>query len=340
MISLRESMKFDLERALQSTLASYRAALVAVGDAGAQVCPQAAGSLKESLQNLTQNLSFGASPTQVAETEQRLEQELKAWGAHVSQYYQERTDGMKELLLLVAKAASDVGERDQRYTKQFGDLADRLKGAARLNDLSAMRQSLDRHAVELKECVTKMTEDGRDSITQLRSQLAAYEARLEEVERIASVDQLTGVANRRKLEHQLELRVKRGLPFSLIYLDINGFKQVNDTSGHLAGDDLLKQFSGELRMAFRSTDLIGRWGGDEFIVLVDGNFREAEARIERIQQWVNGEYTLSANDGLRAVTIAAATGVASWEAGDTITSLLQRADAAMYRNKPRVGGRQ
>jgi len=202
-----------------------------------------------------------------------------------------------------------------------------------------MRQSLSRHAIELKTCVAKMTRDGQDSIAQLRSQLASYEARLEEVERIASMDQLTGVANRRKIEHQLEFRLKRKLPFSVIYLDINDFKQVNDAYGHLAGDDLLKQFTGELRMAFRSTDLIGRWGGDEFIVLVDANFREAEARTERIQQWVDGEYTLAAAEGPRKVTITAATGIASWEAGDTVTSLLQRADAAMYRDKARSTSR-
>lgn len=340
MISLRESIDVDLEKALESTLASYRAALLAVGDAGAQACPPAAESFKESLQNLSQRLSSHVSPSQVAETEQCIEQELKAWGEHASHYYQEKTDEMKELLLLVAKAASEVGERDQRYAKQFGELAGKLHGAAKLNDLSAMRQSLGRHATELKACVTKMTRDGQDSISQLRSQLATYEARLEEVERIASLDQLTGIANRRKVEHELEIRLKKVLPFSVIYLDINDFKKVNDTFGHLAGDDLLKQFAGELRMAFRTTDLIGRWGGDEFIVLVDGHFREAEARIERIEQWVNGEYTLSANDGPRKVMIAAATGFATWQAADTATSLLHRADTEMYRNKARLENRR
>jgi diguanylate cyclase (GGDEF)-like protein len=93
-------------------------------------------------------------------------------------------------------------------------------------------------------------------------------------------------------------------------------------------------------MAFRTTDLIGRWGGDEFIVLVDGHFREAEARIERIEQWVNGEYTLSANDGPRKVMIAAATGFATWQAADTATSLLHRADTEMYRNKARLENRR
>jgi diguanylate cyclase (GGDEF)-like protein len=334
-ISLRKSMELDLEGVLQSTLASYRAAWEAVGDAGTQACPPAAGSLKESLQNLTQHLSSASSPSLVTETERNLEQELKTWAEQASHYYREKTGEMKELLLVVAKAAAGVGERDQRYAKEFTDLAVRLQNAAELNDVSAMRQSLSHHARELKACVTQMAKDGEQSIAQLRSQVASYEARLEEVERIASVDALTSVANRRKLEYQLELRIKKAQPFTVVYLDINGFKKVNDTFGHSAGDDLLKQFAGELRTAFRATDLIGRWGGDEFIVLLDGDFEHTKPRIDSIEKWVNGEYTLTANDGPRKVVVEAATGVATWQTGDTVTSLLQRADGAMYRNKPR-----
>lgn len=340
MISLRASMKLDLEKALQSTLACYRATLVAMGDAGAEACPPAASSLRESLQNLQEHLSSYASPSLVIETERRLEEELKAWGKHASHIYQEKTEEMKELLLVVAKAAGAVGERDERYAKQFGDLAGKLQGAARLNDLSAMRQSLSHHATELNACITKMTQDGRESIAQLRSQVATYEERLEEVERIVSMDELTGVANRRKVGHQLELRIVKGQPFSIIYLDLNGFKNVNDGLGHLAGDDILKQFAGELRMVFRPTDVIGRWGGDEFIVLVDGDFQEAKSRSERIERWVNGEYTLSAPGGPRKVEVSASIGIATWKAGDTASSLIHRADTEMYRNKARAADRQ
>ena len=80
---------------------------------------------------------------------------------------------------------------------------------------------------------------------------------------------------------------------------------------------LLKQFAGELRTAFRTTDMVGRWGGDEFIVLVDADFRAAVNKVERIQKWVDGEYIVTTESGPRKVQVGAASGVASWQAGDT-----------------------
>ena len=113
------------------------------------------------------------------------------------------------------------------------------------------------------------------------------------MEQIASEDPLTGLANRRKLERGLEFLVNQSRAFSVIYVDLNGFKSINDTHGHQAGDDLLKQFAGELRAAFRTTDVVGRWGGDEFVILVDGHFRDAVTRAERIEKWVDGEYLVT-----------------------------------------------
>jgi len=82
--------------------------------------------------------------------------------------------------------------------------------------------------------------------------------------------------------------------------------------------------------------MVGRWGGDEFIVLVDADFRGAVNKVERIQKWVDGEYIVNTEYGPRKVQIGAASGVASWEPGDTATTILQRADAAMYAHKSRM----
>jgi len=76
-------------------------------------------------------------------------------------------------------------------------------------------------------------------------------------------------------------------------IDLNGFKKINDTYGHLAGDELLKQFATELNQNSRSGDLVGRWGGDEFIVVLPGNLLCAKAHIERVQKRVFGKYTIN-----------------------------------------------
>jgi len=329
-------MELQAEEVLQSALKSYADVFVAVGEAGAQACPPVGEGLKQSLLNLRQRLNAETSATVITETEQLLEQELHTWSERAAHFYRDKTEEVREILSIVAKATGQVSERDQRYAKQFGNLTERLEATARLNDLSAIRQSLLKSIAEMETCVTKMAKDSQESVGALRARMSVYEARLEEVEQIASQDPLTGLANRRRLERQLELLANRARPFSVIYIDLNEFKYINDTLGHIAGDDLLKQFAGELRTAFRTTDVVGRWGGDEFIVLMDSEFRDAVTRVKRIEKWVDGEYLVSTGSKPCKVQISAASGVVSWEPGDTPTTILQRADAAMYEHKARM----
>jgi len=116
-------------------------------------------------------------------------------------------------------------------------------------------------------------------------------------------------------------------------LDVNGFKLINDTYGHLAGDDLLRQFGSELKLAFRATDVVGRWGGDEFIVIMDDGPQQATAQVERVARWVFGDYKIRCAEGTRKISVDAAVGLSAWQPGDTLRSLVDRADAAMYRSK-------
>ncbi len=151
----------------------------------------------------------------------------------------------------------------------------------------------------------------------------------------ASQDALTGLANRRSVDSHLESRSTRETPFSIIYIDLNGFKKINDTYGHQAGDDLLRQVGGRLRLAFRSTDLVGRWGGDEFVALVEGSLGDTQAHVARISEWLSKEFVISSGETAQRVNVGAAVGVATWRPGETIAEVLQRADAEMYEQKLR-----
>ena len=190
-----------------------------------------------------------------------------------------------------------------------------------------------RGAKELKTCVDKMEQDGRESVAALRTQVSTYQTKLEESEQRASHDVLTGLDNRQGVETKLQRRIDARKPFCVVMLDLNGFKQVNDTYGHEAGDDLLKQFSTELRSASRATDAVGRWGGDEFIVILDGNIDEAHSHVERMQKWVFGSYTLHLGAEGPKVEMTAALGLVEWQTDETLKQVLARADTLMYKEK-------
>ena len=105
--------------------------------------------------------------------------------------------------------------------------------------------------------------------------------------------------------------------------------------GHLAGDQVLKQFATELKSAFRPTDFIGRWGGDEFVAVLDCQLKQAESQIGRIRQWVFGDYEIIVSGVARKVAVSAAVGVAAANAKEPFMKVIERADASMYRDKAR-----
>jgi diguanylate cyclase (GGDEF)-like protein len=333
-ISLKQSIEEDAEQLLRAALDSYHAALTSVGEAAAKACPAAGAGLQASLQKLSAALTKHASEGEIAETTQAIQSELKSWAEQASHLFQENTNEMQGVLLMAGMAAQQVGDRDKRYTKRFTDFTERLNATAKLSDVVAIRQSLGQHTADLKSYVAQMVKDSEGTIAQLRSQIASYESRLEEMEHIATQDPLTGLSNRRKVERQIELRIRAEQVFSVISLDLNGFKKLNDTYGHQAGDDLLKQFATELRTVFRAHDVIGRVGGDEFIVLVDADLSVATARLERIRRWVNGSYAVKTDPDAPKVQVSSAAGAAQWNAGESMRDVLGRADAAMYADKP------
>ena len=146
----------------------------------------------------------------------------------------------------------------------------------------------------------------------------------------ALTDHLTGLANRRHGAHELDravaLAVRHGQALSLARIDIDHFKQVNDSYGHQQGDEVLAVVARRLQRAVRGGDELARWGGDEFVVIQPATDRAGAGRAaERLRAAV-------AEAPVGAVDVTVSVGWAHW-AGDTADDLLARADRALYRAK-------
>jgi len=152
------------------------------------------------------------------------------------------------------------------------------------------------------------------------------------LELLSSTDQLTALSNRRKLEECLEQKLKestRGSSFSIIMIDIDRFKTINDTYGHEIGDHVLVHTARLMRESIRTSDMLGRWGGEEFLLILpqtslEGALVIAEQMRSKIYQFTFEHYP-------QRVTMSF--GVATHHAGDTPNSILRRADNALYRAK-------
>ena len=313
----------------------YRSLLLAIGRSAVQGSPALGSDLESSLKGLEHRLSIHSSPSALLHTEKQVEIQLQEWGQRTSEHFKAKADEVKELLIALAKTAEAVGDRNQGYTSHFRDLTERLETIADLDDITEIRTSVVASVNELKTQVERMTRDSKQLVEQLRCEVSTYENRLKAVENLVLKDELTGIASRRSVEERIQRCIDNKMSFCVIMIDLNGFKMVNDKYGHLAGDDLLRQFAMELQMYTRSGDMVGRWGGDEFIVLLSADAAGAASHMDRIREWVFGKYTIQrgANKDATVLHMDASLGLAEWGEGRTLQEVIAEADAAMYRDK-------
>lgn len=181
-------------------------------------------------------------------------------------------------------------------------------------------------------------------IIRMRNQLAEHVESLakvqnltNEVYKLAALDQLTGLYNRRSGEQRLAEEISRAVryarPLTVLLIDLDGLKQINDRLGHAAGDLVLRNFSERLQKAIRGSDLAVRLGGDEFMVLLP------ECRAEEVKHVLSRVEGLDVEyDGAR-IPCRFSRGWTDYKPGETSEEFLKRADEALYANK-RAGKQQ
>ena len=177
-------------------------------------------------------------------------------------------------------------------------------------------------------------------VAALRRDIGDLEDALKRAEALADHDALTPLYNRRAFGRELSREIanahRHGGPLSLLYVDLDGFKQVNDRFGHATGDEVLVHVAQILKANTRETDVRGRLGGDEFAVaLVQCSEADARVKAQRLVQLIAATKVIDPQDpacpGLR---IGVTMGVATWAPGMGATELLRRADDEMYAAKP------
>lgn len=236
----------------------------------------------------------------------------------------------------------------QRSTRS---LAEQIRGSRR--QLRAVQDSLFQKNLDLEQknkfLETQNAELGRirTSLVDLASELSVKNSQLQEayarIERLSTRDELTGVLNRRGFcdaaKRDVALAHRHGDPISVLMVDVDHFKAVNDTFGHLAGDEALRVVSSTVTKCVRDTDRLGRFGGEEFIVLlVKSRVADARQVAERVRQAVEAATIIGPEGNTIRVTVSlGVAGVDTIGAFEDLESLVKRADTAMYAAK--ISGR-
>lgn len=249
-------------------------------------------------------------------------------------------------LVLYFMVIRPVGKIEKVMSKLAeGDLWVEIPGTELKNEVGRMAraigvfkdtaQRLQESNDELAVTVSELT-DSQQRIEAQAADLAgmaeALEFERERVEKLSITDRLTGLNNRQKLDQVLADEVDRAARYShslsLILFDVDHFKSVNDTHGHLVGDDVLIKMAEITAETVRSVDIAGRWGGEEFVVICPETGEEGAAEVaEKLRK------AIEATDFPVIGTKTASFGIAEYKKGESIEAAMHRADQALYSAK-------
>ncbi len=183
---------------------------------------------------------------------------------------------------------------------------------------------------------TRNLQKARYELTKKQQQL---EQALNQLEQLARIDELTQVLNRRSIMGYLHEEIERSTRYpahvSILLIDIDFFKQINDRYGHQTGDEVLRSTAGLLQQSIRATDHLGRYGGEEFLCILPMTEPDAAAELaERLGQRISSAHYAVADTVNFYVTISSGVAGFDWQT-DTISTLIAHADDALYQAKAR-----
>lgn len=175
-------------------------------------------------------------------------------------------------------------------------------------------------------------------LTELHSLLIPslkHALKIAELNSLVYIDCLTNIGNRayynETIQHAIEQSSRTNLPMTLMVLDINEFKPINDTYGHARGDEVLTAFADVLRASIRTSDSVFRLGGDEFVIILQPS---ENCSMDKIQQRINKK--INQNKTLNTINFSASIGYSQWQHGIDATQLFEQADRHLYLNKASI----
>jgi diguanylate cyclase len=234
-------------------------------------------------------------------------------------------------LSAVATSTGDYHEKIDVYSRKISQAPDINTLNKILDDVMRDTRNAQKEALKSRDEMIQ----ARQEVQEAENRIHALESKLEQMSELVREDQLTGSLNRRGLDDVFEREVarseRRHTPFCIAMLDLDDFKKLNDTHGHLAGDQALVHLVKVIKETLRTMDVIARFGGEEFLIMLpDTPLEEATQTVTRVQRELTKQIFMHNNERL-LITFSA--GVALRAANEDQSSLIKRADDALFKAK-------
>lgn len=272
------------------------------------------------------------SPRAAVQAERRVDSAYR-------QHLQQKRESIHRIQATLAQHITDTIRQNEEFGVLLEVELDALRSAGSIQEIDILRKTLVNEVEKLQhshQSLTSRLEKTHQVLKDVEAKGQELSDELTRVHLLSLTDELTELPNRRAFLRRLEDEVGRvqryGNSLSLVIIDVDGFKAINDQYGHAAGDDVLRAYAKSVLSIFRHHDMVARYGGEEFAVLLPNTDTEgAIAAIHKVQR-AAGETTVEINGTAVPVPTFSA-GIALYLPGETPTDIIERADSALYRAK-------
>ncbi len=254
-------------------------------------------------------------------------------------YIGEREAEFREIIDLMTAAMTGLDNENRDFYSSIRSQGERFEEITRLDDIKRIKLEMVREIESMRTMVREKESQDQKALDVLSSQVDILKKELDKARYTASTDGLTGVYNRKALDDRLRSMVERNsvtrAPFSVLMMDLDDFKQLNDVYGHTVGDRMLLAFAEKCRSTVRSDDFLARYGGEEFTLILPGaSLRNATKKAKQLCKTIaSARYAADDSPKADVISVTVSIGVSTYRNGDTVKSLVDRADQCLYKAK-------
>lgn len=328
----------DLEQRFDAYALVIRTLIAHLKDFSMDISDIDGEGFRRTLDRFSEQFFEQTSAKRIYRTFNRHKSAIVAHIDHQKAYLEERDRELRNIIDLLTRAMASINSENDAYHRQILEKGEQIEQITRLDDIRKIKSALEREVQSLRETVQAKQADERIRIARLSSRVATLREELQTAKEESMRDGLTGVYNRRAFDERIKAlldqnRVQRG-GFSILLLDIDDFKFINDTYGHPIGDRVILALTNVCRQMIRSDDFLARYGGEEFVILLPGASRRNAAKKARqlCEAIAQTRYTLDDDDG-PTLSITVSIGVTARERRDDVEALTARVDKALYQAK-------
>jgi diguanylate cyclase len=256
-------------------------------------------------------------------------------------YIKDRDRELREIIDIMSKALAAQNDENRQFNQSINRHSEKIERITHLDDLRKIRSALEQQIEQLRRDVINKQAMEEARMKAMGQEINLLSRELKMAKQEALTDSLTGLSNRKAFDQyitDLSARCAMGNgSFALLLLDIDDFKNINDTYGHQTGDTILVKIAGKCRETTRSKDFIGRYGGEEFaVILPSSSLRNGVKRGRQIKKSIAAthyKHKYENTDTGITLRITVSIGVSVFRKGDTSAMVIERADKALYAAK-------